>query len=162
MWRLHKLKMSNLFMKLDIHKAFDVVNWGYLLDILHDLGFVCRCHDWFSIIFRTSTSITLLNGRQNACFSHIRGIRQATHALHFWLVTHLGYVSRRDWRLIISFFLSSSFFLFSLSSSSSSFLPLPSFSTVFTGAGGWNPLAPLRSATYFGYGWWIHSNAYLT
>lgn len=109
MWRLHKLKMSNLFMKLDIHKAFDVVNWGYLLDILHDLGFVCRCHDWFSIIFRTSTSITLLNGRQNACFSHIRGIRQATHALHF-LASDASRI-RLEEGLEINYLLFSLFFL---------------------------------------------------
>lgn len=142
MWRLHKLKMSNLFMKLDIHKAFDTVNWGYLLEILHDLGFVCRWHDWFSIIFRTATSITLLNGRQNPCCSHARGIRQATHALYFWLVTHPGYVSRRDWRLIISFF--SLFFhlpFFSLPHllHSSLSLPPPLFSQA---QGGLEPLAP--------------------
>ena len=32
--RLHKQKILALFMKLDIYKAFDMVNWGYLLETL--------------------------------------------------------------------------------------------------------------------------------
>jgi hypothetical protein len=32
--KLDKLKLPALFMKLDIHKAFDTVNWGYLLEVL--------------------------------------------------------------------------------------------------------------------------------
>ena len=37
--RLHTQKIPTLFMKLDIHKAFDMVHWGYLLEILQALGF---------------------------------------------------------------------------------------------------------------------------
>jgi len=37
--KMHKEKMPTLFMKLDIHKAFDTVNWSYLLEVLRALGF---------------------------------------------------------------------------------------------------------------------------
>jgi hypothetical protein len=37
--KLHKLKTPTLFMKLDIHKAFDTINWSYLLEVLQALGF---------------------------------------------------------------------------------------------------------------------------
>ena len=37
--RLHKQKIPALFMKLDIHKAFDTVHWGYLLETMQALGF---------------------------------------------------------------------------------------------------------------------------
>ena len=63
-------------MKLDIHKAFDLVNWGYLLEILQALGFGPRWREWISILFRTSTSTALLNGRQGPTFSHARGVWQ--------------------------------------------------------------------------------------
>jgi hypothetical protein len=36
---LHSKKVSNPFIKLDIFKAFDTVNWSYLLDIMSILGF---------------------------------------------------------------------------------------------------------------------------
>jgi hypothetical protein len=36
---LHKKHISTLFIKLDISKAFDTVNWPYLLDIMTYLGF---------------------------------------------------------------------------------------------------------------------------
>jgi len=74
--REHKQKIPALFMKLDIHKAFDTVHWGYLLETLQALGFGQRWREWISILLRTSTSTPLLNGRQGAAFSHARGVRQ--------------------------------------------------------------------------------------
>jgi hypothetical protein len=74
--KLHKEKIPSLFMKLDIRKAFDTVNWGYLLEVLQAPGFGPRWREWISILFRTSSSTVLLNGRQGPSFSHARGVRQ--------------------------------------------------------------------------------------
>jgi len=74
--KLHRQKMLALLMKLDIHKAFDTVNWGYLLEILQALGFGPCWREWISILFLTSSSTALLNGRQGPSFSHARGVRQ--------------------------------------------------------------------------------------
>jgi len=63
-------------MKLDIHKAFDTVNWRYLLETLQALGFGPRWREWISILFRTASSSVLLNGRQGHSFTHARGVRQ--------------------------------------------------------------------------------------
>jgi len=76
MRKFHKLKLPALFMKLDIHKAFDTVSWGYLLEILQALGFGPRWREWVSIVFRTASSCTLLNGQKGLSFSHARGVRQ--------------------------------------------------------------------------------------
>jgi hypothetical protein len=36
---LHKKKVPSLFIKLDISKAFAIVNWSYLLQVMEHLGF---------------------------------------------------------------------------------------------------------------------------
>jgi hypothetical protein len=33
-WTMQKQKLPTLFLKLDIHKAFDTVNWSYLHEVL--------------------------------------------------------------------------------------------------------------------------------
>jgi hypothetical protein len=45
---LHKRKIPALFLKLDISKAFDTVNWPYLLQIMEHLGFGVRWRNWIS------------------------------------------------------------------------------------------------------------------
>jgi hypothetical protein len=74
--KLHKLKTPALFIKLDIHKAFDTINWSYLLEVLQALGFGPRWREWVSILFRTATSRVLLNGQHGPTFDHARGVRQ--------------------------------------------------------------------------------------
>jgi hypothetical protein len=69
-------KKSALFLKLDIQKAFDSVNWGYLLEVLHAMGFGPRWREWISILFGTASSRALLNGTQGPCILHRRGVRQ--------------------------------------------------------------------------------------
>jgi retron-type reverse transcriptase len=39
---LNKRKIPALFIKFDISKAFDTVNWHYLLSIMEHLGFGLR------------------------------------------------------------------------------------------------------------------------
>ena len=74
--KMHKEKMPTLFMKLDIHKAFDTVNWSYLLEVLRALGFGPRWCEWVSILFRIATSRVMLNGLLGTSFHHARGVRQ--------------------------------------------------------------------------------------
>ena len=73
--RLHKQKKSALFLKLDIQKAFDSVNWGYLLEVLQAMGFGPRWREWISILFGTASSRALLNGTQGPGILHRRGVR---------------------------------------------------------------------------------------
>jgi hypothetical protein len=47
---LHKKKIPALFIKLDISKAFDTVNWSYLIDIMPYLGFGPRWRVWISTL----------------------------------------------------------------------------------------------------------------
>ena len=71
---MHKQKMPAIFLKLDIHKAFDTVSWPYMLEVLQALGFGPRWREWVSILFSTASSKVLLNGQQGPAFSHRRGV----------------------------------------------------------------------------------------
>jgi hypothetical protein len=44
---LHRWKVSSLFLKLDITKAFDSVSWAFLLEVLSHLGFGLK---WCNLI----------------------------------------------------------------------------------------------------------------
>jgi len=61
MRKLHKTMTPALFMKLDIQKAFDDVNWSYLIEVLQAFGFGPPWREWISILFLTATSRALLS-----------------------------------------------------------------------------------------------------
>ena len=71
---LYTGKTPALFLKLDIAKAFDSVNWGYLLELLQRLGFVLKWRQWISLFFGAATSGDLLNGIPSERFTHGKGI----------------------------------------------------------------------------------------
>jgi hypothetical protein len=73
---LHNKKVPNHFIKLDISKAFDTVNWSYLLDIMSFLGFGPRWRSWVASLWATSSSAFLLNGEPGPRIRHRRGVRQ--------------------------------------------------------------------------------------
>jgi hypothetical protein len=73
---LHKKKIPAMFIKLDISKAFDMVNWPYLLDIMSFLGFGQKWRNWMSSLWCTTYSSVLLNGEPSSRILHCRGMRQ--------------------------------------------------------------------------------------
>ncbi|WVZ68943.1 LOW QUALITY PROTEIN: hypothetical protein U9M48_017814 [Paspalum notatum var. saurae] len=74
--KLHKIKRKALFIKLDISKAFDSINWPYLLEVLEVLGFGTRWRNWIAALLATSSSGVLLNGKPGKKIVHRRGLRQ--------------------------------------------------------------------------------------
>jgi hypothetical protein len=73
---LHKRKIPSLFIKLDISKAFDIVNWSYLMSIMTYLGFGRRWSNWISSLWCTASSCYLLNEKPGKRVLHCRGVRQ--------------------------------------------------------------------------------------
>jgi mannosylglycoprotein endo-beta-mannosidase len=72
----HRTKMPALLFKLDISKAFDIVSWEYILELLEHRGFSPRWRDWLALLFKTSHSAVLLNGVPGKKINHTRGLRQ--------------------------------------------------------------------------------------
>jgi retron-type reverse transcriptase len=73
---LHKKKKPSLFIKLDIFKAFDTINWSYLLYIVNHLGFTQKWRNWISSLWCTTSSAFLVNGIPDKKFFHCKGVRQ--------------------------------------------------------------------------------------
>jgi hypothetical protein len=73
---LHRRKISAIFIKLGISKAFDYVNWPYMLDIMSHLGFGERWINWISTMWCSASSCFLLNGESGKRILHCRGVRQ--------------------------------------------------------------------------------------
>jgi hypothetical protein len=65
-----------LLLKLDIAKAFDNVQWLYMLEVLQQLGFGQRWRDLLALLWRMTSSGILLYGQAGRPIKHHRGLRQ--------------------------------------------------------------------------------------
>jgi len=72
---LHRRKISSLFLKLDISKAFDSVDWAFLLEILSHLGFGATWRNLISNLLKSASTQVILNGEPGTPISHQRGLR---------------------------------------------------------------------------------------
>jgi hypothetical protein len=66
----HCKNSPTAFLKLDLAKAFDSVEWPFLLEVLEQMGFGQRWRDMISILLASSSSRVLLNGKQGRLFRH--------------------------------------------------------------------------------------------
>ena len=73
---LHQKKVSRLFLKLDISKAFDSVSWPFLPEVMNHLGFGQVWINLVSNLLSTSSTRILLNGAPGVPIHHQRGLRQ--------------------------------------------------------------------------------------
>lgn len=73
---LHQQKQARILLKLDITKAFDLVSWPFLLELLQRLGFGQIWCDIISGLLASSSTQILLNGSPGDKIEHCRGLRQ--------------------------------------------------------------------------------------
>lgn len=75
----HSIQNSHtkgLILKLDFEKAFDMVNWEFLLQTLNSMGFGVKWLAWIKEIFSTVRQSVLVNGSPSTEFKMERGLRQ--------------------------------------------------------------------------------------
>jgi hypothetical protein len=67
---------GQILLKLDITKAFDTVNWSFLLEVLRKMGFGDRLLACICALLSTASTRVLLNGSPRARVANRRGLRQ--------------------------------------------------------------------------------------
>ncbi|GJR12182.1 putative RNA-directed DNA polymerase, eukaryota, reverse transcriptase zinc-binding domain protein, partial [Tanacetum coccineum] len=68
----HKL----LLFKVDFEKAFDSVNWNFLISIMRQMGFGEKWRNWIASCLSSSSISVLINGSPSKEFKMERGLRQ--------------------------------------------------------------------------------------
>ena len=74
--RLLALNTPTVMIKLDISKAFDLVQWPFLIEVLQAMGFGRRWRDWVCCILATSSTRILVNGTPGRPVLNCIGLRK--------------------------------------------------------------------------------------
>ena len=67
---------GNVAIKIDIAKAFDTLDWGFSLKVLHSFGFSHTFIGWIRTILHSARMSILINGSPCGYFTCKRGVRQ--------------------------------------------------------------------------------------
>jgi hypothetical protein len=67
---------GNLALKIDITKAFDTLEWSFLLKVLNSFGFNEVFCNWIHTILQSAFLSVSINGKSHGYFNCTRGVRQ--------------------------------------------------------------------------------------
>jgi hypothetical protein len=67
---------GNLALKIDISKAFDTLEWSFLLNVLRQFGFNEKFCNWILVILKYAFLSISINGKAHGYFNCTRGVRQ--------------------------------------------------------------------------------------
>ena len=66
---------GNIALKVDISKAFDTLDWNFLIMVLHNFGFNTTFINWILAILQSARLSILVNGKAVGFFACSRGVR---------------------------------------------------------------------------------------
>ena len=104
---LLKRKKKGLICKLDIKKAYDHLNWNFLLGVMEKMGFGRKWLNWIKWCISTATFSVLVNGTPTGFFRSSRGLRQGDPLFPYLFVLRMEAFSCLIDRAVQGGFLSS-------------------------------------------------------
>jgi mannosylglycoprotein endo-beta-mannosidase len=72
----NKAHGGNLILKIDVAKAFDTLEWSFLLKVLKVYGFNEKFCNWILVILKSAFLSISINGKSQGYFNCSRGVRQ--------------------------------------------------------------------------------------
>ncbi|GJS23993.1 cysteine-rich receptor-like protein kinase [Tanacetum coccineum] len=73
---LKQKKMKGIIFKVDFEKAYDSINWSYLMEIIEWMRFGSRWHKWVMACLRSASISILVSGSPTNKFYIGRGVQQ--------------------------------------------------------------------------------------
>lgn len=67
------MKNSAIFARIDLAKAFDTIEWEFLIKVLIARGFPRRWITWIETLLKTTTSRVIINGEASEFITHKKG-----------------------------------------------------------------------------------------
>jgi hypothetical protein len=95
-----KSGVPGLLCKLDLEKAFDHVNWEFLLYLLRRCGFGQKWCSWIACCISSASFSVLINGSPAGFFNSSRGVRQGDPLSPFLFVIVMEAFSRMTKALV--------------------------------------------------------------
>jgi mannosylglycoprotein endo-beta-mannosidase len=74
--KINSSKLTGVFLKLDISRAFDSLSWSFLFEVLRQLGFGDLWCKWVALLLNTASVRVLVNGVPGKTIQIVRGLRQ--------------------------------------------------------------------------------------
>ncbi|KAF5795822.1 putative RNA-directed DNA polymerase [Helianthus annuus] len=90
---LKKSKKEALLFKIDFEKAYDNINWGFVIDVLRQMGFGDRWRQWIWGILSSARASVLVNGSPTFEFKCGKGMRQGDPISPFLFVVAMEALS---------------------------------------------------------------------
>ncbi|XP_062119126.1 uncharacterized protein LOC133832860 [Humulus lupulus] len=85
---------ARCIMKIDLSKAYDIVDWQFVADLLKGLCFPSRFIHWVLVCLKGTTYFLMLNGRLHGTFRGEKGLRQGDPISPLLFVLIMEYLTR--------------------------------------------------------------------